>query len=156
MASSSGKQSYQLRLESKLHQPAYHENTICGYSFYGLATTLERLASENRIQDGLDQIRRCIRARQDEMNRRQFPDAAHNRAVTTLTTLLHKYSNLTNLTLDELKALGISYSDANNRFFFTLYAQPLNLGGKKMRKRRIRKTFRKRKIVRKTIKKGKQ
>jgi len=153
MASSRGNQPYQMQLEHALYQPSYHSDTICGSSFFGLTTTLERLASENRVNDGIEQIRKCIRARLAEMQRRAFPDPVHNNVITKLNSLLQKYGELRNLTPAQLKGVGVSYSDISNTFTFTLFAQPLKLGGKKMKKRKS-KTIKSRKTIknRKTIK----
>lgn len=86
-----GKLPYHQRLEFMTHHPYYHSLDTCGSNFHGLATTLEKYAKSDNLGLGLEQIKKCIDERLTEMNKRSFPDRAHNMAIETLRDLYRKY-----------------------------------------------------------------
>jgi len=85
-----GQQPYDIRLGSMERQAEYHHHDICGSSFHGLATILEKYFNNFDFHGAREQVLRCIDARENEIRRRQYPDPAHNYAVRVLRGLLRK------------------------------------------------------------------
>ena len=84
MASSRGRLPYHQRMESRTSQPYYHADDICGSSMHGLATSIQQMLQDEKLQAAYDQIEACIDARLYEMSKRRFPDKAHNLIVEQL------------------------------------------------------------------------
>ena len=111
---------YNIRLGSRTSQSWYHEDIIgpngkpipesapCGSSFHGLSTTLERLAVEDKVAEGLAKIRDCLGARRYEIERRERPDPSHNRAVEQLLKLYTSYQKLARKTAEEKKKITVN------------------------------------------------
>jgi len=64
----------------------------------------------------LEQIQRCINARQAEIKRRQFPDPAHNLVVHTLERLYKLYQLLYQYDETYLARTIVRYIDRQNLF----------------------------------------
>ena len=147
---------YDQRLGTKTNEASYHDVNICGSSFNGLATTLEWYAQNRYLDYGLNQIRRCIAARQEEANRRIYPDAAHNKAIEVLIDLYHKYSKLQRY--HKLENTLVRYREGG-LFTITIDGKEIIEGGRKnksrkktLKKRYIKQTLKKRQI-KQTLKK---
>lgn len=131
-----GKLPYHQRLEFMTYQPSYHNLDTCGSNFHGLATTLEKYARTDNLGLGLQQIDKCIEERLAEMNKRAYPDRAHNIAIETLRDLRRKY-----LYINEnyyyygsaLPSTIIRYNDPTAKFVINISGKIIQ-GGKKKRK----------------------
>jgi len=131
-----GKQPYDLRLTQMEHQSQYHDLDICGSSFHGLATTVENQLKNGDFHKAQDQVNRCIKARQNEMIKRKNPDPAHNIAIQTLRSFLHKINNLMSQLKDQWGNLPNTLVRYNDRTGFKITINDKVFGGKK----RIHKT----------------
>lgn len=121
-----GKLPYQQRLEFMTHQPSYHQLDVCGSNFYGLATTLEKYAKTDNLGLGLEQIDKCIEARLKEMQKRSYPDRAHNIAIESLRDLRRKYLYINKnyyYFSSSLPSIIIRYDNKTSNFI-------INIGGK--------------------------
>lgn len=140
-----GKLPYSQRMETMTHQSSYHTDDVCGSNLHGLATTLEFLAQNNKVQEGLEQISRCINARKAEIEKRSAPDPAHNAVVVSLSRLYRSYSLLLHRDAETLKSALVRFSNASN--FFRVFLGNLELnekGGRKLyKKSRRHKTYKK-------------
>jgi len=96
MASSYGHLPFHLQVELNpdKHLAWYHTDELCGSTLHGLATTLERFVTDNRVDEGLRQLRRCIDARKQEAERRTHPDPQHNVLIRALEHFYREYMGL--------------------------------------------------------------
>lgn len=142
-------------------QPKYHADDVCGSSFHGLAYSLQIYAQENNVNEGLEQIKRCIDARQQEMRSRAYPDPSHNEAIRILTRLYLLYTTLRQYDENYLGRTVVSFDDREQKFTIfvndkRLYLREEHAGGKKhksrkrTRKNKSRKKTRKNKLYRKS------
>jgi hypothetical protein len=146
-----GKLPYHQRLEYISHQSSYHNLETCGSSFHGLATTLEKYAKSDNLGLGLQQIDKCIEARLTEMNKRSYPDRAHNMAIETLRDLRKKYLYINEnhyYYSSSLPSTIIRYNDATSNFVINIAGKIIRGGKNKSRKikHKSRKTKNKRQI----------
>ena len=121
-----GNQPYHQRLERANHQAAYHVDHICGSSFHGLSTTIQRFLQANNLYQAIAQVQACINARRAEIQRRVAPDPAHNNAIQTLENFRAGLNRLQNSQLYETyyNETLVYYSDYDG---FTI-----TIGGHKM------------------------
>ena len=105
----------------------YHDSNICGSTLHSLAGMLEQYAYNGDINGGLDQLDRCIYAREDDLSRFDPSNAgyrSHQLVINILKNLRNLYNNLFNYTLDELKTVSIKYKGnkftmyINNRYHY--------------------------------------
>ena len=87
-----GRKPYHKRIDSAygqgVHpQAGYHADDVCGSSLHGLATTIERLLQEGRVDDALEQLDRCIAARRALLAGFGGGDWAHNMVIESVTRL---------------------------------------------------------------------
>ena len=141
-------QQFHQKLETRnIPQPYYHTDDICGSSFHGLATSVEQQIQRGYVNDAMTQVKNCIEARQGEMQKRSFPDPAHNAAIQILINFYQKlqiiknnyghFANLLHLTL-------VRYNDYNREFIITI--SNMTIGGKNKIKRRQSKKNKKTKL----------
>lgn len=87
-----GWQPYHKRIDSAYGQgvrpqAGYHTDDVCGSSLHGLATTIEQLLQQGRVDDALAQLDRCIAARRALLAGFGGGDAAHNMVIESVTRL---------------------------------------------------------------------
>lgn len=141
MASSYAKLPPAVKLDKKTSQPPYHDDDVCGSTFHGLASTLEKFAVANNVTKGLEQIDRCIAARRAELEKRRYPNAAHHTAIDTVIALRSQYVKLLTKAPDILKKVIVRFDDEYFNFFvgYSLGGVPHALDGGHRRKTRRRK-----------------
>ena len=139
MASAFGKLPYVQRLEVKNFQPYYHDITICGSTFHGLATTLERFATENKVAEGLEQINRCLQARRSERDKRAYPDPAHNRIIIMLEQFHKQYLKLGTYNSQALQSTIVRFRDGDPGYFTITCAGNNIRGGTRKRRKTMKK-----------------
>ena len=139
--------------ESQSH---YHTNEVCGSLFQGLATTIQQNIQNNKLEglnNSINQVKKCIEARQYEVRKRSNPDPQHNHAIVVLLDLLKKLIKLREDVVKhgfderQLEYIVIGFTKPGHGFNFSvIYYQPngykINYGGSKIktRKTKIRKT----------------
>ena len=87
-----GREPYHKRIDSAYGQgvrpqAGYHTDDVCGSSLHGLATTIERLLQEGRVDDALAQLDQCIFARRAMLAGFGGGDRAHNMVIESVTRL---------------------------------------------------------------------
>jgi hypothetical protein len=118
MAVAFGKETFAQRAERKTFLAKYHSDDICGSSFHGLATTIQRLMKEGEVDEALDQIKRCIDARKAENSKRGITgsDDSHHQAVLQLEDLYIKIRSLKRFSDEALLTTLVNYSDSEHKF----------------------------------------
>jgi hypothetical protein len=132
-----GRLPYQQRLEHADFQASYHKDDVCGSSFHGLATTLEKFAQQDNLEAGLAQIKRCIDARKAEIEKRSYPDPAHNIAVKVLEDLFKKYAYIQKNNYHYVPFLDttiIRYDDDANQFSINIRGEMIKGGKRRFKK----------------------
>lgn len=144
MASSSGKAPFVEKLEHRvLPQPPYHAEDKCGSSNHGLAFTLEKFAVENKVADGLAQIKRCIDARREFMAKRVSVNESHHLQVDLVEKLYHQYLKLGGYNSEQLKTTLVRFFDGPPmRFEITCIGKIVGGGLTRKNKRRSAKSRR--------------
>lgn len=138
-----GKLPFHHQLETRYTpQPNYHTDSVCGSSFHGLAYSVENQIQKGYVNDAMTQVKTCIEARQAEMQKRSYPDPAHNAAIEILINFYHKlqiirdnygyFAGLLHTTL-------VRYNDNNRVFMITI--SNMTIGGKnKIKRKQTKKT----------------
>ena len=125
-----GTGSYAQRLEHRNEQPLYHSDDVCGSTFSGLASTLERFAVSNEVGAGMAQIRKCIEARKEVLlRRRDGGNAAHHQAITMLEQLQRNYMLLGGYGEDTLRTTLVRFKEPPMRFEITINGGRIMGGG---------------------------
>ena len=74
--------------QRQLSQPYYHDNSICGSTFHGLAYTIQEYIQNHQFEEAIHQVTVCITAREDEERRRGSfstkTESSHQRAIRIL------------------------------------------------------------------------
>jgi hypothetical protein len=104
----------QVELNPDKHLAWYHTDDVCGSTLHGLATTLERHVTNNRVDEGLRQIRRCIDARKSDIERRTLPDPKHLALIHSLEKFYHEYMGLA--ALNESAKRSVKIRSLGGRF----------------------------------------
>jgi hypothetical protein len=146
---------YIQRLENFSHQPDYHADNICGSSFHGLASTLQSFAKINKLREASEQIKRCIDARQREMNKRSYADPAHNRAIESLNDLYRKFIKLQRHYINYspvLSTTNITFDDDTFKFSVVVGGMELSPDAEDERGGNIKKIIRKSRKISKSRK----
>jgi hypothetical protein len=125
-----GNKPYDIRLATMISQPYYHSDTICGSSFHGLATTLEKQLKNYDFYAARDQVIRCLDAREEEMRKRSYPDPAHNHAIKVLRILLNKIDNLISNVKTLWRQLPLTLVRYSEQKGFTITIDNRVFGGK--------------------------
>lgn len=144
---------YAIKKEDDEFEAWYHADNICGSSFNGLATTLQKYAQNDQITLGLNQIDECIKARLTATNKIQPTNNTHNKVIDILEDLRQKYSSINDkhfIYSASLDQTLIRFDNQNHKFIITIGGQII--GGKKRKKL----TKKRKKITKKTRKKRKK
>ena len=99
MASSRAGLPFAVKQDSKSTISWYHKDDeygkpICGSSNHALAQIIQSLIQEKRFYEAITQIEKCIKARQLEINKRDYPDPAHDKQVVILENFIKKIREL--------------------------------------------------------------
>jgi hypothetical protein len=133
------------RTEDAEFESKYHANDVCGSNFHGLATTIQRLIQEGRLNEAIEQVRRCIEARKAEQRRKGF-DSGHNEAIQSLKLFLIELQTLDAgmfYTQKAFPTMIVKYSDTTRRFSIIIGNYTfIHSGGKRIKhnKNKKRKT----------------
>jgi hypothetical protein len=150
---------YAIEKEGDEFEAWYHADNICGSSFNGLATTLQKYAQNDQITLGLNQIDKCIKARLTATNKIQPTNNTHNKVIDILEDLRQKYSSINDkhfIYSASLDQTLIRFDNQNHKFIITIGGQII--GGKKCKKltkKRKKITKKCKKLTKKTRKKRK-
>jgi hypothetical protein len=118
------KNPYHLRMETKEYQADYHRDNLCGSSYYGLATTIQRLLRNGELTKSISQVNSCIKARQrysravrsSEPSDKNFHKDSHKEAIKILSDFKSKLEDLLSLESDVLHDLSVHFDKSINLF----------------------------------------
>jgi hypothetical protein len=161
MASSSAGLPFAVKQDSKSTISWYHKedengNPICGSNNHALAQIIQDLIQKKKFDEAIAQIEKCIKARQKEINKRDYPDPAHDKQIVILENFIKKIRELegkntsasysSSLLSFNTSQLVVSYNEPTKTFIVRMNGQIL--GGRK--KNRVKK------YTQKTYKKSKK
>lgn len=85
---------YHIKAESKEHQSAYHSDKLCGSSFHGLATAVQKLIQENKINAAIRRVTDCYYARQRYNEKIGSTNESHKLSEALIFDLLDQLKDL--------------------------------------------------------------
>lgn len=116
--SSVSKTPYHLRMEGKEYQADYHRDNLCGSSYYGLATTIQRLLRNGKLRKSISQVNSCIKARERYSRAIGSPEPSHEEAIYILSDFKSKLEDLLSIEDDPevLSDLSVNFDKSINLF----------------------------------------
>lgn len=114
--SSVSKTPYHLRMEQKEYEADYHRDNLCGSSYYGLATTIQRLLRNGNLTKSITQVNSCIKARERYSRAIGSPDSSHKKAISILSDFKSKLEDLVPLGPEVLPGISVNFDKSINLF----------------------------------------
>jgi hypothetical protein len=110
------KNPYHLRMETKEYQADYHKDKLCGSSYYGLATTIQRLLRNGKLINSISQVNSCIKARERYSRAIGSPEPSHEEAIYILSDFKSKLEDLLSLEPEVITDLSVNFDKSINLF----------------------------------------